>query len=221
MLILGLALQTLGERETGAARLEQAVKAYEAALEERTREREPIGFAVTQMELSQALLLLGERTRSTELILKGRRAASDAWDTLKAGGYGQHAQYFEDQLASFDRALADLGSFSSFATATSGAELQTSCIEPPATVIEITGVNTKHARATARYTEPDIIKACHEGYVAQGGYASPEECIRQTKADFLGDTIRAEANCSRGTIKLGQNDRAFDISAGLRLRQIA
>ena len=95
-------------------------------------------------------------------------------------------------------------SFSSFATATSSAELQRSCIEPPATVIEIIGVNTKHARATAKFTEPDIVKACHEGYVAQGGYASPEECIRQTKADLLGDAIRAEANCSKGTIKLGQ-----------------
>ncbi|MCF6119772.1 hypothetical protein L2449_23330 [Mesorhizobium muleiense] len=38
----------------------------------------------------------------------------------------------------------------------------------------------------------------------QGGYASPEECIRQTKADILGDAIRAEANCGKGTIKLGQ-----------------
>ena len=83
------------------------------------------------------------------------------------------------------RAILFAASFSSFATATSGAELQRSCIEPPATVIEITGVNTKHARATAKFTEPDIVKACHEGYVNQGGDASPEECIRQTKADHV------------------------------------
>ncbi|MBZ9748281.1 hypothetical protein LB516_23910 [Mesorhizobium sp. CO1-1-7] len=89
------------------------------------------------------------------------------------------------------------------ATPTWGAELQRSCVEPPATVIEITGVNTKHARAVAKFMEPDIIKACHEGYVNQGGFASPEECIRQTKADLLGDAIRAEANCSKGTINLG------------------
>ncbi len=102
------------------------------------------------------------------------------------------------------RAILLAASFSSFATATSGAELRRSCLQPPATVIEITGVNTKHARATAKFTEPDIIKACHEGYVNQGAYASPEECIRQTKADLLGDAIRAEANCSTGTIILGQ-----------------
>ena len=85
-----------------------------------------------------------------------------------------------------------------------GAELQRSCIEPPATVIEITGINTKHARAKAKFTEPDIVKACHEGYVAQGSYPSPEECIRETKAELLGDALSAEANCSRGTLKLGE-----------------
>jgi hypothetical protein len=34
---LGTALQTLGERESGTARLEEAVAAYRSALEERTR----------------------------------------------------------------------------------------------------------------------------------------------------------------------------------------
>lgn len=102
------------------------------------------------------------------------------------------------------RAIVLAACFSSFVTATFGAELQRSCIEPPATVIEMTGINTKHARATAKFTGPDIIKACHEGYVGQGSYGSPEECIRQTKADLLGDTIHAEANCSTGTMKLGQ-----------------
>ena len=36
---LGNALETLGERESGTARLEEAVAAYGAALEERTRDR--------------------------------------------------------------------------------------------------------------------------------------------------------------------------------------
>ncbi|RWP41072.1 MAG: hypothetical protein EOR04_16665 [Mesorhizobium sp.] len=128
---------------------------------------------------------------------------SQAWNKPKS-----HRRSFSGPLAlrqmSPTGAILLAASFSSFATATSGAELQTSCREPPATVIEVTGVNTKHARATARFTEPDIVKACHEGYVSQGGYASPEECIRQTNADLLGDAIRAEANCSKGTIKLGQ-----------------
>lgn len=45
---LGLALQTLGQRETGTARLEQAVTAYEAALKESTRDRVPMDWARTQ-----------------------------------------------------------------------------------------------------------------------------------------------------------------------------
>ena len=63
---LGAALQTLGERESGTERLEQAVVAYRAALEERTRERVPLGWAATQNNLGNALQTLGERESSTE-----------------------------------------------------------------------------------------------------------------------------------------------------------
>jgi hypothetical protein len=38
---LGAALQTLGEREAGTMRLEQAASAYRHALKEETRERVP------------------------------------------------------------------------------------------------------------------------------------------------------------------------------------
>ena len=52
---LGTALSTLGERESGTARLEEAVAAYRAALEERTRERVPLDWATTQNNLGNAL----------------------------------------------------------------------------------------------------------------------------------------------------------------------
>ena len=42
---LGAALWTLGARESGTARLEEAVGAYRAALEEYTRERVPLDWA--------------------------------------------------------------------------------------------------------------------------------------------------------------------------------
>ncbi|ACL60937.1 conserved hypothetical protein [Methylobacterium nodulans ORS 2060] len=58
---LGLALQRLGERESGPARLEQAVAAYTAVLEEYTRERVPLAWAMTQNNLGNALKALGER----------------------------------------------------------------------------------------------------------------------------------------------------------------
>jgi tetratricopeptide (TPR) repeat protein len=62
---LGAALQTLGARESGTARLEEAVAAYRAALKERTQERVPLQWAMTQMNLGNALSSLGEREIGT------------------------------------------------------------------------------------------------------------------------------------------------------------
>jgi hypothetical protein len=62
---LGNALLTLGERESGTARLGEAVAAYRAALEERTRDRVPLYWARTKMSLGNALLRLGERESGT------------------------------------------------------------------------------------------------------------------------------------------------------------
>jgi tetratricopeptide (TPR) repeat protein/NAD-dependent SIR2 family protein deacetylase len=58
---LGGALVELGERESGTARLEEAVAAFRAALEEQTRERVPLDWALTQNNLGGALRTLGER----------------------------------------------------------------------------------------------------------------------------------------------------------------
>ncbi len=62
---LGTALSPLGERESGTARLEEAVAAYRDALTERTRERVPLGWAMTQNNLGNALWSLGEREAET------------------------------------------------------------------------------------------------------------------------------------------------------------
>ena len=56
---LGNALLTLGERESGTARLEEAVVAYRAALEEKTRERVPLDWAMTQNNLGNCALDTG------------------------------------------------------------------------------------------------------------------------------------------------------------------
>ena len=64
---LGVALTTLGERESGTERLEQAVAAYTEALKEYTRERVPLDWAATQNNLGAALTTLGragERDRA-------------------------------------------------------------------------------------------------------------------------------------------------------------
>jgi exonuclease VII small subunit len=62
---LGIALRTLGARESGTARLEEAVAAYRAALQEWTRERVPLDWAMTQNNLGLALWTLGERESGT------------------------------------------------------------------------------------------------------------------------------------------------------------
>jgi tetratricopeptide (TPR) repeat protein len=62
---LGIALATLGQRETGTARLEEAVTAYRAALIERTKDRVPLDWAAAQNNLGVALATLGEREVGT------------------------------------------------------------------------------------------------------------------------------------------------------------
>ena len=63
---LGTALSISGEREGGTERLEEAVEAYRAALEEFTRERAPFQWAGTQNNLGSALQQLGEWEGGTE-----------------------------------------------------------------------------------------------------------------------------------------------------------
>src|SRR6185437_13965070 len=79
---LGNALQTLGGRESGTARLEEAVAAYRAALEERTRERVPLDWAMTQTNLGAALQTLGGRESGTarlEEAVVAYREALEEW----------------------------------------------------------------------------------------------------------------------------------------------
>ena len=52
---LAVSLRILGSRESGTARLEKAVAAHRLALKERTRERVPLDWAMTQMNLGVAL----------------------------------------------------------------------------------------------------------------------------------------------------------------------
>jgi len=56
---LGHALQTLGGRERGTARLEEAVVAFREALKEQTPEGVPLEWATTQNNLGIALWRLG------------------------------------------------------------------------------------------------------------------------------------------------------------------
>ena len=62
---LGAALATLGKREPGTERLEQAVAAFTEALKERTRARVPLlDSAATQRNLDLVIQILRERGRA-------------------------------------------------------------------------------------------------------------------------------------------------------------
>ena len=77
-MVLGNALATLGERERGPERLEQAVAAYTEALKERTRERVPLEWAMTQSNLGAALAALGEREGGPERLEQAVAAYTEA-----------------------------------------------------------------------------------------------------------------------------------------------
>ena len=58
---LGIALTTLGTRESGTEKLERAIQAFRLALQENTRERSQLTWAPTQAGLDNALKLLEQR----------------------------------------------------------------------------------------------------------------------------------------------------------------
>ena len=62
---LGNALKALGDRDSGTARLEEAVTAFREALQVRTRARAPLDWAMTQSNLGNVLSDLGEREQGT------------------------------------------------------------------------------------------------------------------------------------------------------------
>ena len=83
---LGHACLRLGERESGTDRLEQAVAAHRAALEERTREGSPADWAMTQNNLGGALRSLGERESGTESLEEAVAACRAALDVFTREG---------------------------------------------------------------------------------------------------------------------------------------
>jgi tetratricopeptide (TPR) repeat protein len=89
----------LGERESGTARLEQAVAAYRKALEERTQQRVPLDWGMTQNNLGKALELLGVRNKDAELLHEALRVTKQAYLIfVKDAGQSQHEPYFQERL---------------------------------------------------------------------------------------------------------------------------
>ena len=79
---LGQALNVVGDQAGDNRALEKAVEAYREALKERTRERVPLDWAMTQNNLGNALETLGERESGTETLQKAVEAYREALKEL-------------------------------------------------------------------------------------------------------------------------------------------
>jgi hypothetical protein len=89
----------LGERESGTEKLEQAVAAYRAALEERTRERVPRDWAASIGGQTIAMMLIADRTKDGALAETALMQIASAYDTLSDGGHQAWAAVFQAQLS--------------------------------------------------------------------------------------------------------------------------
>jgi tetratricopeptide (TPR) repeat protein len=76
--VLGNALQVLGDQSGRYEALEEAAAVYEEALEDYTRDRVPLDWAGTQNNLGNALARLGARERSTERVEEAVAAYREA-----------------------------------------------------------------------------------------------------------------------------------------------
>jgi hypothetical protein len=83
---LGVVLETLGERESGTARLDEAVSAFREALQENTRERVPLEWAKVTGNQGDALLLAEWRGDVEMAQLAVRQIEAAFWDIARRRG---------------------------------------------------------------------------------------------------------------------------------------
>jgi hypothetical protein len=105
---LGTALWTLGERESGTAKLEEAVAAYRESLKEKTRERVPLDWARSLGSEGVALVLLAERRGDAAMAETALAQITTAFETMRDGGHAPDAAYYERQLSSARASVARL-----------------------------------------------------------------------------------------------------------------
>jgi tetratricopeptide (TPR) repeat protein len=106
---LGFALYRLGERESGTAKLDEAVAAYREALKERTRERVPLEWAMSFGNEGIALMLIAERRRDAAMAKTALSQINAAFETMRDGGNAQLAATFEQELPKARALVARLG----------------------------------------------------------------------------------------------------------------
>ncbi|MDM7938617.1 MAG: hypothetical protein QUV06_14350, partial [Cyanobium sp. CZS 48M] len=95
-------------RESGTERLEEAVTAHRAALEEYRRERVPLKWAMTQTNLGNALATLGGRNKDRSCLKQAKSAIEQAFSVFREAGYQQYNEDFAQRLNDIDQALDSL-----------------------------------------------------------------------------------------------------------------
>jgi len=105
---LGGVLREFGAREGGTARLEEAVAAYPAALEERTRERVTLDWAMSTGNQGVALRVLAERRRDLAMAELAEAQIAAAFQVFRETGHVSNANFYETQLTASRASLERL-----------------------------------------------------------------------------------------------------------------
>jgi hypothetical protein len=84
------------------------VAAFRAALEELTRERMPLAWAMSTGNQGLALLRLAERTSDTGMARHARDRIADAAAAMREGGHAHYAEFFVRQLVAAEAVLERL-----------------------------------------------------------------------------------------------------------------
>ncbi|MCX7561093.1 hypothetical protein OS190_16100 [Sulfitobacter sp. F26204] len=96
---LGIALLTLGQRETGTTRLDEAVTAFRNALLEWTREAVPFNWAMVPHCLSGLELALFEKTTEVPHLDKAMEYAFAAREVYDAGQASHYVEWIDGYIA--------------------------------------------------------------------------------------------------------------------------
>lgn len=94
--------------ETGVERFQEALDAYNLAVEVFTPEANPLAWATTANSAGWALAQGAYRTDDVEAMRKARDTIQSAWDTVRAEGLAGHDAYFAERLKLIDDILASV-----------------------------------------------------------------------------------------------------------------
>ena len=103
---LGSAHAEIGHIEGSTERLEEAVTAHEQALLERTRERVPLDWAATTLNIAIAELSLYDRSSEPSQLDRALELASTAREVFAAAGATSYLENVDTLIANINRRIS-------------------------------------------------------------------------------------------------------------------